>query len=93
MDICKSFSPSLWAVSIKFLMMGGVIAVMVLDILQEQSVWWMAYFSNWGWSCVVAYFVASFCCCVGLAKWPKTDAGLLVKMTWVSRCFVYDFTL
>lgn len=86
LDINATFSPRpLWAMlSIKFLMMGGSIAILVLDVLREPSIWWMAYFSNWGWSCVVAYFLCSFACGASLARWPRDYAGLLVKSVWVS---------
>ena len=86
LDINATFSPHpLWAtLPLKFLMVSGSIAILVLDVLREPSVWWMAYFSNWGWSCVVAYFMCSLGCGVKLARWPVNDAGLLVKMAWVS---------
>ena len=84
MDLVSTFSPSLWAVPVKFVMMGGSIAALVLDVMQEPSVWWLAYFENWVWCSVLMYFLASFVACVKLATWPRDDAGLLVKSAWVS---------
>jgi hypothetical protein len=89
LNIEATFSPRpLWAIlPFKFLMMGGAIAILVLDVLREPSVWWMAYFENWGWSLVVAFFTCSLGVAVRLARWPRDDAGLLVKTVWVSVCY------
>lgn len=73
-----------WTAPIKLTLMGGVIAITVMDVLADPSVWWMAYFSNWGWSLVVLYFIASFACGVK-AMWRVCgEIGFIEKSAWVS---------
>ena len=73
-----------WTVPIKFTLMGGVIAITVMDVLADPTVWWLAYFSNWGWSLVVLYFIASFVCGVKAMLRGCEDIGLFEKSAWVS---------
>ncbi|KAL3803680.1 hypothetical protein HJC23_003734, partial [Cyclotella cryptica] len=83
-SVVDTFSPRPRKVCIgmKFLLMGGCAAVSVLVALEDPNVFQMAYFTNWGWIAVCAYFICSFVAAVRLAKWPRDHTDLLVKATW-----------
>ena len=99
-NVVDTFSPRpRWLCGgIKFLLMAGSLAVLVLDVLRGPNVFWMTYFGNWGWSAVCAYFVCSFGAAVQSARKPREDGRFLSKATWVSdllskhRLFVHFLT-
>jgi len=62
--------------------MGGCLALSVLTALEDPNVFRMAYFTNWGWIAVCAYFMCSFGAAVRLARWPRDHADVLVKAAW-----------
>jgi len=93
-SVVDTFSPRprIVCIGIKFLLMGGCLALSVLTALEDPNVFRMAYFTNWGWIAVCAYFMCSFGAAVRLARWPSDHADVLVKAAWV-RDFIFLFLI